>query len=178
MTPLPFVNQYCKATKKAAIKKMIPVTFPTTIATTVTASMAVARKAYKRRIIRDQLKEDWVAAGAFIKAFNGEYKNLKFGQNPKFQPRLYNKSCHKGSPIPQAIINKLKGGRVMGHCTTPCNLNNKLDNPEEYYDGNLHVDLDGGILAHGLNPFCTVQGHKPDSHISIVGFGWYRWHDY
>ena len=66
----------------------------------------------------------------------------------------------------------------MGHCTTPCNLNNKLDNPEEYYDGNLHVDLDGGILAHGLNPFCTVQGHKPDSHISIVGFGWYRWHDY
>ena len=156
MTPLPFVNQYCKATKKAAIKKMIPVTFPTTIATTVTASMAVARKAYKRRIIRDQLKEDWVAAGAFIKAFNGEYENLKFGQNPKFQPRLYNKSCHKGSPIPQAIINKLKGGRVMGHCTTPCNLNNKLDNPEEYYDGNLHVDLDGGILAHGLNPFCTV----------------------
>ena len=56
-------------------------------------------KAYKRRIIRGQLKEDWVAAGAFIKTFNGEYKNLKFGKDQKFQARLYNKPCPKGSPI-------------------------------------------------------------------------------
>ena len=70
--------------------------------------------------------------------------------------------------ILQAIINKLKGGRAMGHCTASCNLNNKPGNPEEYYDGTLHGDLDGGILAHGINSFCTVQGHKPNSHINGV----------
>ena len=39
----------------------------------------------------------------------------------------------------------------------------------DLFQQNLHGDLDGGILAHGLNPFCTVQGHnKPDSHINGV----------
>ena len=52
--------------------------------------------------------------------------------------------------ILQAIINKLKGGRAMGHCTASYNLSNKPGNPEEYYDGNLHGYLDGGILAQGL----------------------------
>ena len=114
------------------------------------------------------MKEDWVAAGAFIKAFNGEYKHLKFGNDPNKQAKLYNKSSPNGSPIPPAIINKLKGGRAMGHCTASCNLHNKPGNPEEFYEGDLHGDLDGGILAHGLNPFCTVQGHKANSHINGV----------
>ena len=38
----------------------------------------------------------------------------------------------------------------MGHCTASYNLSNKPGNPEEYYDGNLHGYLDGGILAQGL----------------------------
>ena len=57
MTPLPFVNQYCKATKKAAIKKMIPVTFPTTIATTVTASMAVARNSLEHTMFNNIIEK-------------------------------------------------------------------------------------------------------------------------
>ena len=115
------------------------------------------------------MKEDWATAGPFKKGgFNGEYKNLKFGNDPNLQAKLYNKSSPNGSPITRAIKNKLKGGRAMGHCTAFCNLNNKPGNPEEFYDGDLHGDLDGGILAHGLNPFCTVQGHKPDSHINGV----------
>ena len=110
-------------------------------------------KNFKRKIKWGQLKEDWATAGPFRKGFNGEYKNLKFGNDPNKQAKLYNKSSPNGSPIPPEIINKLKGGRAMGHCTASCNLNNKPGNPEEYYDGNLHGDLDGGILAHGLNSF-------------------------
>ena len=126
-------------------------------------------KKFKRTIKRGQLKEDWSTAGPFRKGFNGEYKNLKFGNDPNKQAKLYNKSSSpNGSPIPRAIINKLKRGRAMGHCTASCNLNNKPGNPEEYYDGTLHGNLDGGILAHGLKPFCTVQGHTPNSHINGV----------
>ena len=71
-----------------------------------------------------------------------------------FKQRCITSHAPKDHPlILQAIINKLKGGHTMRHCTESCNLNNKPGNPEEYYDGNLHGDLDGGILVQGLNPF-------------------------
>ena len=44
---------------------------------------------FKRTIKRGQLKEDWSAAGPFRKGFNGEYKHLKFGNNPNKQAKLY-----------------------------------------------------------------------------------------
>jgi hypothetical protein len=56
-------------------------------------------KKFKRKIKRGQLKEDWAAAGPFRKGFNGKYKNLKFGNAPNKQAKLYNKSSPNGSPI-------------------------------------------------------------------------------
>ena len=49
-------------------------------------------KKSKRTIKRGQLKEDWATAGAFREVFNGEYKTLKFGNDPNKQAKLYNKS--------------------------------------------------------------------------------------
>ena len=46
-------------------------------------------KKFKRKIKQGQLKEDWATAGPFRKGFNGEYKNLKFGNNPNKQAKLY-----------------------------------------------------------------------------------------
>ena len=134
------------------------------------------RRTKENILQRGQLKTDWESAGAFTKAFNGGYKNLKFGKDAQFQARLKQViPFPNGSPIPKSIINKLKGGRAVGHCTASCNLNNKPGNPKEYYDGDLHGDLDSGIFARGLKPFCTVRGHIPNSHINgiwLVPLAW------
>ena len=100
----------------------------------------------KVKVVQAQLKREWELAGVF-----------------KIIPKW----------ITHSRINHKEVKKKTTWCdsTVFCSLNNKPCNPNEYYDGDIWWFWgDDYCTWFNIKPFCTVRGHKQNSHINGIWF--------